>query len=236
MIENNDCCRLGSFNLSERGHAECVSFLKKFNVPLLLLGGGGYTVKNVARTWVYETAIALDTELSNGTPLCFYLFSCNIYNVCFVYCSYTIIDLPFNDYLEHYGPEYTLHIRPSNMEDQNTREYLEKVTYVLFFFLFCLFLYILILYYYRNTILQRLRKLPQAPSAAPQEIPPDAIDYSDEDEDEEGLSCLAQNHLNKGLMNFVLDPDEHSMKVEYDRIQPENEYYDDEEGGSDIEV
>lgn len=58
--------RLGSFNLSERGHAECVAFLKKFNVPLLLLGGGGYTVKNVSRCWVYETAIALDTELSDG--------------------------------------------------------------------------------------------------------------------------------------------------------------------------
>lgn len=39
------------------------------------------------------------------------------------------VDLPYNDYLEHYGPEYTLHITPSNMENQNSREYLEKIKY-----------------------------------------------------------------------------------------------------------
>ena len=41
--------RLGCFNLSLKGHAQCVSFMKSFNVPLLLLGGGGYTIRNVAR-------------------------------------------------------------------------------------------------------------------------------------------------------------------------------------------
>ncbi|KAJ7002301.1 histone deacetylase 19-like [Populus alba x Populus x berolinensis] len=34
--------RLGCFNLSIKGHAECVKFMRSFNVPLLLLGGGGY--------------------------------------------------------------------------------------------------------------------------------------------------------------------------------------------------
>jgi histone deacetylase 1/2 len=33
--------RLGCFKLSIKGHAECVSFVKSFNVPLLVLGGGG---------------------------------------------------------------------------------------------------------------------------------------------------------------------------------------------------
>jgi acetoin utilization deacetylase AcuC-like enzyme len=33
--------RLGCFNLSLRGHADCVSFVKSFGVPLLVLGGGG---------------------------------------------------------------------------------------------------------------------------------------------------------------------------------------------------
>ncbi len=44
------------------GHAHCVQYLRKKNVPLILLGGGGYTVKNVARTWTYETACALGIE------------------------------------------------------------------------------------------------------------------------------------------------------------------------------
>ena len=46
--------RLGCFNLSIRGHAECVKYMRSFNVPLLLLGGGGYTIRNVARCWCYE--------------------------------------------------------------------------------------------------------------------------------------------------------------------------------------
>ena len=41
--------RLGCFNLSIKGHRECVDFVKKFNIPTLVLGGGGYTVRNVAR-------------------------------------------------------------------------------------------------------------------------------------------------------------------------------------------
>lgn len=30
---------------------ECVEYVKSFNIPLLVLGGGGYTVRNVARCW-----------------------------------------------------------------------------------------------------------------------------------------------------------------------------------------
>lgn len=48
--------RLGCFNLSVKGHGECVRFLKSYNVPLLLLGGGGYTIRNVARCWCYEVS------------------------------------------------------------------------------------------------------------------------------------------------------------------------------------
>lgn len=32
--------RLGCFNLSLEGHAGCMEFLAKFNVPMLILGGG----------------------------------------------------------------------------------------------------------------------------------------------------------------------------------------------------
>ncbi|KAI4988946.1 hypothetical protein ZWY2020_036263 [Hordeum vulgare] len=54
--------RLGNFRLSVKGHAGCVSYLRSFNVPLLLLGGGGYTINHVASCWCYETAVAVGKE------------------------------------------------------------------------------------------------------------------------------------------------------------------------------
>eukprot|EP01128_Nolandella_sp_AFSM9_P008606 TRINITY_DN5291_c0_g1_i1.p1 TRINITY_DN5291_c0_g1~~TRINITY_DN5291_c0_g1_i1.p1 ORF type:complete len:476 (+),score=103.69 TRINITY_DN5291_c0_g1_i1:32-1429(+) len=92
--------RLGAFNLSVKGHAKCVEFVKSFNVPTLVLGGGGYTIRNVARAWTYETSVLLDTEISDR--------------------------LPYNDYIDYYGPDYRLHTEPSNMANQNTPEYLHK--------------------------------------------------------------------------------------------------------------
>ncbi|WVR09126.1 histone deacetylase RPD3 [Kwoniella sp. DSM 27419] len=98
--------RLGSFNLSMKGHAACVQFVKSFNLPLLLLGGGGYTVKSVSRTWAYETGLAAGVELQR--------------------------DIPNNEYWEYYGPDYELDVRASNMTDHNTPEYLQKVKEAVF--------------------------------------------------------------------------------------------------------
>ena len=58
--------RLGCFNLTLKGHGKCVDFVKRYNLPLLLLGGGGYTIRNVARCWTYETSMALGVEIANG--------------------------------------------------------------------------------------------------------------------------------------------------------------------------
>ena len=91
--------RLGVFNLTLRGHAECVRFVRSFGLPTLVLGGGGYTMRNVARCWAYETSVLLGAELPD--------------------------ELPMNDFFEYYGPDYRLHITPSNMENLNSREYLE---------------------------------------------------------------------------------------------------------------
>lgn len=55
--------RLGPFNLTMRGHANCVQFIKSFNLPTLLLGGGGYTIRNVSRAWAFETGLAAGVEL-----------------------------------------------------------------------------------------------------------------------------------------------------------------------------
>ncbi|KAN0063188.1 histone deacetylase [Thecaphora frezii] len=93
--------KLGCFNLSMRGHANCVEFVKSFGLPLLLLGGGGYTMRNVSRAWAYETGLAAGQELNAQVPV--------------------------NEYYEYFGPDYRLDVRPNNMEDLNTRDYLEKI-------------------------------------------------------------------------------------------------------------
>lgn len=93
--------RLGCFNLSMKGHANCVKFVKSFGLPTLVVGGGGYTMRNVARTWAYETGVLVGEDMG---PV-----------------------LPFNEYYEYYGPDYELDVRSSNMENANSVEYLEKI-------------------------------------------------------------------------------------------------------------
>ena len=54
-----------------------------------MLGGGGYTIRNVARCWAHETGIILNKPLDET--------------------------IPYNEYYEYYGPDYTLAVSPSNM-------------------------------------------------------------------------------------------------------------------------
>lgn len=81
--------KIGCFNLTLNGHAACVDYIRRLNVPLLVLGGGGYTMRNVARCWAFETAVLTGRNVDNA--------------------------MPHNDYFEYYGPDYLLHIRQSNM-------------------------------------------------------------------------------------------------------------------------
>lgn len=60
--------RLGCFNLSMKGHANCVNFVKGFNLPTLVLGGGGYTMRNVARAWAYETGQIVGQNVGPEMP------------------------------------------------------------------------------------------------------------------------------------------------------------------------
>ncbi|EPQ58839.1 hypothetical protein GLOTRDRAFT_113736 [Gloeophyllum trabeum ATCC 11539] len=90
--------KLGCFNLTMRGHAACVQFVRRQNIPMMLLGGGGYTVKNVARTWCYETACALGIEASIDEML------------------------PYNAYFEWFGPKYRLEVPDNNMENINLKD------------------------------------------------------------------------------------------------------------------
>jgi histone deacetylase 1/2 len=130
--------RLGAFNLSMRGHANCVNFVKSFNLPTLVLGGGGYTMRNVARTWAYETGLLVGVEMGN--------------------------ELPFTDYYEYYAPDFELDVRPSNMDNANSYEYLEKI---------------------KQQVLENLKRTTQAaPSVQMQDVPREPMGM-DETLDEE---------------------------------------------------
>ncbi|CAO3639008.1 unnamed protein product [Cunninghamella echinulata] len=136
------CDRLGCFNLSIEAHGHCVQIMKDYKIPMMVVGGGGYTVRNVARCWTYETSILVDQELSN--------------------------DLPPNEYIDFFRPDYQLHPHLSGrLENQNDRQYLLKV---------------------RERIMEQLRYLDAAPSIQMQEIPPDIqgfLDGNEELDDEE---------------------------------------------------
>ncbi|CAD5215643.1 unnamed protein product [Bursaphelenchus xylophilus] len=99
------CDRLGCFNLSFDGHGECVKYVKGFGRPLLVLGGGGYTLRNVARCWANETAILVDKrdEISNEIP-------------------------ESSPYLEFFAPDFTL--RPElarRCDNMNTKEFIQAI-------------------------------------------------------------------------------------------------------------
>ncbi|KAJ3488560.1 hypothetical protein NLI96_g2741 [Meripilus lineatus] len=66
------CDRLGAFNLSIAAHGECVNFVRKYNVPLLVVGGGGYTIKNVSRCWTYETSVLVGAAVPDELPVTIY--------------------------------------------------------------------------------------------------------------------------------------------------------------------
>ena len=85
-----------------RGHAHCVEFVRSFNIPMLVLGGGGYTIRNVSRAWAYETSVLLNKEISDTIPM--------------------------NNYLEWYAPTYKLHLTPiPSLEDKNTISELDEL-------------------------------------------------------------------------------------------------------------
>lgn len=95
--------KLGCFNLTMEGHAHCVQYFRKINLPFVLLGGGGYTVRNVARTWTYETACALGIEDTLD------------------------VNLPRTEFFDWFGPRYRLEVCENNMVDENSREKLDWI-------------------------------------------------------------------------------------------------------------
>ncbi|KAI3933903.1 hypothetical protein MKX01_028229 [Papaver californicum] len=70
---------------------------------MMVLGGGGYTIRNVARCWCYETAAAVGAKEPDN-------------------------ELPRkNEYREYFGPDYTFHVETSNMKNKNSPRDLDNL-------------------------------------------------------------------------------------------------------------
>mmetsp|Transcript_47955 Transcript_47955/g.74903 ORF Transcript_47955/g.74903 Transcript_47955/m.74903 type:complete len:143 (-) Transcript_47955:291-719(-) len=73
---------------------------------MLVVGGGGYVIRNVSRCWVWETAVLTESEVSN--------------------------DLPWNEYWDYFAPSHQLHcdLRSKGMpyvKNRNTAQYLDGI-------------------------------------------------------------------------------------------------------------
>jgi histone deacetylase 1/2 len=76
-----------------------------------------------------------------------------------------ILDIPYNEYFEYYGPTYKLHVEPSNMENQNSRKDLDNLV---------------------EKVTERIRTLNHAPSVPIQNVPCDwEFEESESEEDED---------------------------------------------------
>ena len=60
--------REAEYNLSSEGHAQCVKAVKNLNIPLVVLGGGGYTPANVAKCWTRDTSALCGVQLEDTIP------------------------------------------------------------------------------------------------------------------------------------------------------------------------
>ena len=90
---------------------------------MLVLGGGGYTLRNVARAWTHETSILSDCDIPN--------------------------EIPYSEYFEFFSPDFTLLLDKCNLQtdanyyffgggggggtaaassNHNTRQYLDNIT------------------------------------------------------------------------------------------------------------
>ncbi|OHT06032.1 Histone deacetylase 1 [Tritrichomonas foetus] len=159
--------RLGSFNLTIKGHADCVEYVKQFKIPLLVTGGGGYTVRNVSRCWAYETAVLLDENIDG--------------------------QLPYNEYMSYYGPDYQLHLNPSNMENLNTSEDLHEI-YV--------------------KVVENLRHLPCAPNVSLTADKPSLLLMDSDDSDNEVFDDrLTSRYITTKMRLNTLDPNEEDNEM-----------------------
>ncbi|XP_037936202.1 histone deacetylase 8-like [Teleopsis dalmanni] len=93
---------LGGTNITPHALICCVFMILKWNLPTLILGGGGYNFPNTSRFWTQLTAAILNKKLCNDIPAT-------------------------NDNFLKYGPGYSLNINSDKFKKNwNTEEYLDR--------------------------------------------------------------------------------------------------------------
>ncbi|WWC85495.1 uncharacterized protein L201_000359 [Kwoniella dendrophila CBS 6074] len=179
--------KLGGFNLTLKGHGECASFVKSFGVPVMMLGGGGYTTKNVARAWTNETAVMCGRTLPE--------------------------DLPYNQYMEYYGPRYKLEVLPNNTDDHNPTDYLDKI---------------------RTQVIENLRNLPHAPSVQMRQVPSQSLSSAiglqkenDINDPEDEIDIRVRKYIQRKQLNGGYSPnssDEEDVPMNGDSENDDSAY------------
>ncbi|XP_043912967.1 histone deacetylase 8 [Protopterus annectens] len=91
------CC----FNMTPVGIAKCLKYVLHWELPTLILGGGGYNLANTARCWTYLTGVILGKTLAS--------------------------EIPDHEYFTDYGPDYVLEITPSCRPDRNDQQQTERI-------------------------------------------------------------------------------------------------------------
>lgn len=92
---------MNGFNLTIDGYSQCIQYLIEMNIPLILLGGGGYHPLNTARLWTALTATALNVDLDN--------------------------DIPDHSCFLSYRPSYELKIEAGLRPNLNSNQYIQNV-------------------------------------------------------------------------------------------------------------
>lgn len=114
----------------------------------------------MARDSEIQTKVIESCDLMQFLPIIFALGVCLFLVANTLYVRQTVVALgmevedkmPLNEYYEYFGPDYTLHVAPSNMENKNSKQLLEEI---------------------RRKLLDYLSKIQHAPSVQFQERPPD---------------------------------------------------------------
>ena len=89
------------WNLTEHSFSFAAELFVQQNVPLLVLGGGGYNHIATAKCWTHVLAKLIGHKLEN--------------------------DVPEHDFFSEYGPDFVMKCEKGNMINSNTPEYVNSL-------------------------------------------------------------------------------------------------------------
>ena len=93
---------MGGFNLTPESITACVDDVLAADVPVLVLGGGGYNLPNTSRCWTSITASVVGMELDTDIPDC-------------------------DPFFLDYGPDFQLGVSKGCVRNSNTEEEVERL-------------------------------------------------------------------------------------------------------------